>query len=86
MFIDRFSAGLDDLTKKQQADPDQVIAVLRKIKRFSIFEATANRTIARTMTNLVQSGRVVLDETTDYPWSGIVSIDGVSVCEGKEDE
>ena len=74
VYIDRFSAGLDDLTRKQQADDEAVIAVLRKTKRFSCFEASDNPTIASTMTRLCRT-RLTTDKS-GYPWTGITEIDG----------
>lgn len=51
--IDRFSVGLDDLTRKQQADHIQVLKVLNRTGRFSCFEASENQVIANTMTRLL---------------------------------
>jgi len=73
--IDKFSVGIDELSLKDQANPEAVIDVLKKHKRFSCFEASANQTIARTMTQLCKK-RVVTDDTTVYPWLRIISIDG----------
>lgn len=56
VFVDRFSAGLDDLTRKQQADHIAVLRVLQKTGRFSCFEASDNDTIARTVTRLIHKG------------------------------
>ena len=50
--LDRFTAGLDDMKRKDQADPEKVLAMLREIKRFSVFEASENPVIAKTMTCL----------------------------------
>jgi hypothetical protein len=67
----RFSAGLDDLTRKQQADPAAVLRVLHRTGRFSVFEATANITIARTMTALDAQGLITVDTSPGYPWSNV---------------
>jgi hypothetical protein len=81
--IDRFSAGLDDLTRKQQADHIEVLRVLSRTGRFSCFEASENDTIARTMTRLIHKGYTTVDfdgKKTDhglllkktggaYPWT-----------------
>jgi hypothetical protein len=53
VFLDSFSSGLDELTRKQQADPGFVLEFLSKAKRFSVFEVTANQTIAKTVTKLL---------------------------------
>ena len=73
--IDRFSAGLNDLTIKDQANVEAVLNVLRRTKRFSCFEASANQTIARTMKR-IWANRVVTDDKSQYPWLNIISIDG----------
>lgn len=68
--IDRFSAGLDDLNRKQQGDHVAVLRVLHLTGRFSCFEASENQTIARTMDYILHDGLI---ETTDngYPWTGV---------------
>lgn len=70
MFVDRFSAGLDDLTRKQQACTQTVLGVLHRIGRFSCFEASDNMTIATTVTSIINAGYV---ETKDagYPWTKV---------------
>lgn len=68
IFIDRFSAGLDDLTTRQQADPAIVLATLKRLGRYSCFEASDNRTIAKTMDLLAD--RALLQNTIGgYPWT-----------------
>jgi hypothetical protein len=77
IYIDRFSAGLDDLTRKQQADPVAVLRVLKATGRFSVFEATDNDIIARTMTRLVHKGYqgygrlIEIDNSCGYPWTKV---------------
>lgn len=68
MFIDNFSGGLDELTRKQARDEVTVMRCLSKMTRFSIFEVTANDTIANMMTDIVKRGLI---ETTggQYPWT-----------------
>lgn len=78
MHIDRFTAGLDDLTRKQQGNQENVLAVLRKTKKFSAFEASANRVIAKTMTSLHQSRRITTEDI-GYPWTKVTHIDGVEI-------
>lgn len=75
MHIDRFTAGLDDLTRRQQGSEDDVLDVLRITRRFSAFEATANQTIAKTMTRLQQSERITTEDV-GYPWTKVTHIDG----------
>lgn len=90
VFIDRFSAGLDELTRKQQADPAAVLRVLQKTKRFSCFEASANETIGRTVTRLIHKGAEVVKPDGsrkkygkllemvggNYPWTHVELTDG----------
>ncbi|WP_261534453.1 hypothetical protein [Burkholderia multivorans] len=70
IFIDCFSVGLDDLPKKKQGNIAEVLRVLQKCGRFSCFEASANSTIAATMTTIYQGGYI---ETKDlgYPWTKV---------------
>ena len=74
-----FSTGLDELTRKEQADDDVVLNILRLNKRFSAFEASATPTIARTMTRLCRTRLTTID--LGYPWTGIVKIDGEYIGE-----
>lgn len=80
-----FSSGLDDLTRKQQADYIEVLRVLKREGRFSAFEASDNMTIARTITRLIHKGLTTVkdgvktehgllietDKSTGYPWTGV---------------
>lgn len=71
-----FSTELDDLSRKEQRSSEAVLKVLRKTKRFSAFEVSDNPTIARTMTALIQSGRIMTDNSIGYPWTIVTHIDG----------
>lgn len=75
IFIDRFSAGLGDLTGKQQKNHESVLDVLRRTKMFSCFEASENPTIASTMTYLCRE-RLTTDNSCGYPWTKVTHIDG----------
>lgn len=68
MFIDSFLGGLDEMKRKDQRDEVAVMRKLATMKRFSIFEVTANDTIANMMTDIVKRGLI---ETTggQYPWT-----------------
>jgi hypothetical protein len=70
MIVDRFSAGLDDLTRKQQGDLAIVLQVLERTKRFSAFEAIDNDTIASTMTIIMQQG-YARSTGGGYPWTEV---------------
>jgi hypothetical protein len=64
----RFSAGLDDLSRAQQANPAVVLVTLKRLGRYSCFEASDNRVIAKTMDSLHE--RRLLDSSGGaYPWS-----------------
>jgi len=73
-----FSAGLDNLTHKQQRDDEAVLDHLRKTKLFSGFEASENETIATTMTRLCKN-RITTDPDSQYPWLTVTHIDGVAL-------
>jgi hypothetical protein len=66
--IDCFTAGLDDLKRKEQRDIKVVARVLAREGRFSVFEATANPVIAGTMVRIEQSGWFEFDNSCGYPW------------------
>ncbi len=81
---DWFSTELDDLTRKQQADHIEVLRVLARTGRYSIFEATENEVIALTMDRLLwvpfvsSSNGVITDHGLlikktggQYPWSDV---------------
>lgn len=81
--VDRFSAGLDELTRRQQRDPREVLRCLDRIGRFSVFEATENQSIAKTMDYLGKSGYI---KTTPrgFPWSDVeLTKQGRSLLESK---
>jgi hypothetical protein len=84
--IDRFSAGLDELTRKQQRSFTEVLRVLDRTKRFSIFEATENQVIARTMDGLTEQGLINVTPQ-GYPWSAVELTDaGRGLLEKTKDE
>lgn len=73
VYIDCFSAGLDDLTRKQQADHIEVLRVLARTGRYSIFEATENEVIARTMDRLLwKSCRTVVGGVRMFNGRGLL--------------
>ncbi len=70
VIICSFTEGLDELPRKKQASMLEVARHLAKVGRFSVFEATANQTIARTMDRIMQSGW--FDRGDDpYPWTSV---------------
>ena len=70
VFICSFTSGIDDLPRKQQAQFEPVLRILQATGRFSVFEATANQTIAKTMTRLMAS-EYVEDLGGAYPWKKV---------------
>lgn len=68
IMVDSFSSGLDDMKRKDQRDEVAVMRKLATMKRYSIFEVTANQDIAKMMTDIVKRGLI---ETTggQYPWT-----------------
>jgi hypothetical protein len=83
--FDRFTAGLDDLTRKQQASTEAVLRVLKRTGRFSVFEATENQTIANTMTRLCHSALIETDHSCGYPWTNVkLTASGEALIAGKE--
>ena len=65
-----FTSGLDELPRKQQASLWSVLHYLSETKRFSVFEATANNVIARTMDVLGERG-YFKSTGGAYPWCEI---------------
>lgn len=68
MIVDRFSAGLDDLSRKQQKDHVTVLRALSKMTRYSVFEATENDSIARTMDYIIKAN-LIAHTGGAFPWS-----------------
>ena len=66
--IDRFSAGLDDLSRKDQGREDAVLRVLKRTGRFSAFESSENETIARTVDRLF-ANKLIESIGGEYPWT-----------------
>lgn len=80
--ISYFGAGLDDMPRKQQADPAAVLRVLQEAKRFSVFEATANQVIAKTIDRLSKNEHFIVTGGA-YPWTTIELTDsGRALIEG----
>lgn len=71
--------GLSDLSRKDQADPEIVLNAIRLAGRYSIFDATANPTITRTIMDL-ESSRLTVDTACGYPWIEVVAIDGEPIA------
>lgn len=67
------TAGLDELTRRQQKDGRAVLRVLSQTRRFSVFEATANQTIAKTIDHLFAAKQVEVDPDgyNGFPWTAV---------------
>jgi len=72
VFIDRFSVGIDELSARSQRNPVRVLRMLHRAGRFSVFEATANETIANTVQWLFDNGYFTTDNSSRFPWSKVV--------------
>jgi hypothetical protein len=56
---------------KDQRDMRKVASVLAKAGRFSVFEATDNPVIAKTMDKLQASGWFEFDNGPGFPWTKV---------------
>lgn len=64
------TAGLDELTRREQKDEEKVLQALHKAGRFSVFEATDNPVIANMMEWLLKSGLIEVTPK-GFPWSDV---------------
>jgi hypothetical protein len=65
-----WDAGLGYMKKGDQKFPKKVLAALHACGRFSIFEATENKTIAHVMDSLVAEKMILTDNVSvGYPWT-----------------
>ncbi|MFZ2306822.1 MAG: hypothetical protein WAW73_20300 [Rhodoferax sp.] len=90
VIICSFSSGLDDMKRKDQRDVVKVLRVLAEAGRYSVFEATANQTIASMMDKICHKGCTLvgadgvkreygkLINVTEkaYPWTDIELTEG----------
>jgi len=65
-----FTVGIDELPLKQQSNLRAVLTILAETKCFSVFEATANQTIAATMDKIGRHG-YIKSVGGSYPWCEI---------------
>lgn len=64
-----FSTSIDEMKRKDQKSMHAVLRVLKEHPRYSIFEATDNDTIARTMDRLQEAGLFERRQPQPaYPW------------------
>ena len=65
------SVGLDEMPKRQQRDRVAVLRMLEQAGRFSVFEVTANQTIARTVQGLIDREYVTTSIECGFPWTTV---------------
>lgn len=65
------TSGLDELTRRKQRDSLAVAQMLVQTGRFSVFEATANEDIARTVTRLERKLGWFEYEPQTFPWTAV---------------
>ncbi|WP_327210448.1 hypothetical protein [Rhizobium leguminosarum] len=70
VFIDEFSTGLDELSRRRQRSTREVLKALLGMKRVSVFEITENDVIAATVQRIVDRKLAVVTPGT-YPWSDV---------------
>lgn len=75
VFIDRFGAGLDELTRRDRRNPEIVLHTLRAARRFSVFEATEHQDLAHLLERLTRDGRIAT-KPLGFPWIAVTHIDG----------
>lgn len=80
-----FDVGLDEMPMNEQADDIAVGRAIAKAGRFSVFDATANETIANTMDRLTVSGWFVF-ENAGYPWTKVTPTDAGRAALGMQNE
>lgn len=71
IYLCSFTGGIDEMKRADQRDLVRVLRVLdaQPRKRFSVFEASDNMNIARTMTRIVREGYITTDNSCGYPWT-----------------
>jgi hypothetical protein len=65
-----FTTGLDELPKKSQGSIKAVLRFLKASKKISIFEATANQVIAKTV-DKIYNKKLVDAKIVGFPWHEI---------------
>lgn len=70
-----FTAGLDDLPRRQQSNVVAVLRVLKEAGRFSVFEASANQTIATMMSRLCHKGYSEIRNGTRFDYGKLIETD-----------
>ncbi len=72
MYLDSFSGAIDGMKRKDQGNAINVLKVLSRHPRFSVFDATANAVIAKTMTYLFCEKYIAgTQPRPGYPWMAV---------------
>ena len=69
-FVDQFSS-LDDIRRRDENNSDIVLAVCRKVRRFSCFEMSERPGLWRTVRNLANEGHFTITNNVGYPWTAM---------------
>jgi len=69
IYVCSFTSGIDELPQSKQRNITDVLRILNEAKRFSVFEATANPIIAKTMARMQGVYFKVIGGA--YPWCEI---------------
>lgn len=72
MIVCSFSGAIGDMKKGDRRDPVAVLAVLSKSPTFSVFDATEDARIARSLTWLLDHGYIEYPKPQPgFPWSRV---------------
>lgn len=72
MIVCSFSGAIGDMKKKDRRDPVAVLAVLSTNPSFSVFDATEDARIARSLTWLLDHGYIEYPKPQPtFPWSRV---------------
>lgn len=72
--IDCFTS-LDDLKPRQRGDHEAILAILRRTKRFSVWE---HQTTLSAISDLARLGKIEYTDELGYPWQSVKVIDPLS--------
>ena len=84
--VDCFTS-LHELKNKGQGDTIKVLKVLHKIKRYSIWDATENPTIARTLDRICRANLITVGADSAFPWlECVLTVRGLKMIGAPESE
>lgn len=68
--IDYFGSAIGEMKRRDQSDNFKVLLVLKASPRFSVFDATDNQSIAKTLTRLMDLAFIEYPAPQPgYPWA-----------------